>query len=182
MEKRHIGRVLLHETLLTATITLALGIGLGMVFAKLLYMVLLRLLGSGLVPQLHIPPQAYWGTVILFLIIHGLTLLNALRQVAGVKPVELLRAESLGEKDPPARVWLAILGLLSLGAGYYLSLSARDVIQGYQSFFIAVLLVILGTYALFLAGSVSLLKVLRKTKGSTISPGISPWWRASSTG
>lgn len=53
MEKRHIGRVLLHETLLTATITLALGIGLGMVFAKLLYMVLLRLLGSGLVPQLH---------------------------------------------------------------------------------------------------------------------------------
>jgi len=164
MEKRHIGRVLLHETLLTAAITLALGIGLGMVFAKLLYMILLRLLGSGLVPQLHIPQQAYWGTVILFLIIHGLTLLNALRQVAGVKPAELLRAESLGEKDPPARVWLALFGLLSLGAGYYLSLSARDVIQGYQSFFIAVLLVILGTYALFLAGSVSLLKALRKNK------------------
>lgn len=170
LEKCHLLRVMAIETLLVGLMTMLAGIGLGAVFSKLMYLMLLRLLGSSLTPVLAVPKSAVSNTLLLFLFIHTLTLLDTLRQIAVTRPAELLRSARQGEKDPPARVWLAILGSLCLGGGYALATTARDPIAAVSSFFFAVLLVIVGTYALFLAGSVSLLKALRRNKAFYYQP------------
>jgi putative ABC transport system permease protein len=164
LEKKHIARIMAWETILIMLVTTALGIGLGVVFSKLMYLILLRLLGTGLMPQLHLPTGAFVQTICLFGVIHMLTLLNSVRQVATSRPVDMLRSGNVGEKDPPARVWLAIIGTICLLGGYALSLTTHDMTSAAYRFFLAVLLVILGTYALFLAGSVSILKGLRRNK------------------
>lgn len=164
MEKRHIARMMGIETLITALATTITGMALGALFSKLMYLILLRLLMTGLTPDFQIPVSAWIYTALLFAVIHGLTLISAFRQVAVAQPMELLRSANKGEKDPPARLWLAAIGALTLGAGYWIAQIPQSPVEALLWFFVAVLLVIIGTYALFMAGSVSLLKGLRRNK------------------
>lgn len=164
MEKRHLARMLLWETIFVTIITTILGLALGAVFAKLIYLLLLRLLGTALSPQLVLPGRAFATTALLFLFTQGLTMLSTLRQLAVTRPAELLQSANQGERDPKARGFLALIGALCLGSGYALSQMVTDPIAAATYFFLAVLLVILGTYALFLAGAVTILKALRRWK------------------
>ena len=166
MEKKHISRVVCYETLVILAASLALGLGLGLLADKLMYMVLMRILGGklgGLTFYVSVPSLLFAAGVVS--LTYLLILLNSIRQIHLSKPIELLRGGQVGEKEPKAKWVLAVLGLLMLGGGYYISIKVTNVVASIFAFFVAVVLVILGTYLLYTAGSVALLKTLRKRKG-----------------
>lgn len=164
MEKRHIAGVILSETLLTAAICLVLGLALGVLFSKVFFLILERLLGMADVLPFLIPPESILLTAVLFGCIFLVTALYNILQVRLSKPIELLHGGETGEKEPKAHWVLAILGLGLLGAGYYLSLSITSPVDALALFFVAVVLVILGTYLLFIVGITAMLKLLKKNK------------------
>ncbi|WP_322170432.1 ABC transporter permease [Acutalibacter caecimuris] len=164
MEKRHIAGVILSETLMTALTCIGLGVVLGVVFSKVFFLILEKLLGiAGVVPFV-IPVSAIFQAVLLFGCIFLVTALYNILQVRLSKPIELLHGGEIGEKEPKAHWLLAILGLGLLGAGYYLSLSISNPLDALMMFFVAVVLVILGTYLLFIVGITALLKLLKKNR------------------
>ena len=103
-------------------------------------------------------------TAALFGGIFVLLLLSNLAQVVIAKPIELLRGGNVGEKEPRTRWLLVVIGVLTLGIGYYIALTTTQIVMAVGVFFIAVILVIIGTYCLFLAGSIAVLKLLKKRK------------------
>lgn len=164
MEKRHIALVLLWETFYTALISLALGILGALVFSKLIQMVLLRMLGGGVDLHIRFQTKAAATTSGVFLAIFALTLAKNLTAIHRAKPVELLRSAVEGEREPKSRWLLALLGVLALGTGYGLSLRTNDIYNALMFFFVAVILVIIGTYLLFTAFSIVFLKALRRNR------------------
>ena len=164
MEKRHIARVLVIETLLTALCSLALGLGLGILSSRLLFWALGLVVGAAVPIAFTVPLPAVTGTLMLFGAIYLLTLGYNLLQLKLSRPIELLRGGETGEKEPKAHWLLAVLGAVLLGAGYYLALTVKDPLSALLLFFVAVVLVILGTYLLFLTGITALLKLLKKNK------------------
>ncbi len=165
MEKRHIGMVILTETMITFLISLAFGLGLGIAFSKLFFLILDHLMAAASPIPFLIPAGAIVSTVLLFGVIYLVTALYNILQVRLSKPIELLHSSSVGEKEPKARWFLALIGVALLGAGYYLALTIEDPVMALLLFFVAVVLVILGTYLLFIVGITALLKLLKKNKG-----------------
>ncbi len=165
MEKKHLALILGWETLFAALISLTLGIGLGIVLDKLMYLILARLLNAEVSLGFYVSPAAIGSTAALFGVIFLLIFLHNVRQVQFASPMELLRSTSIGEKEPKARWLLALLGIAFLASGYGISIFVTDVMESIFFFFVAVILVIIGTYLLFTAGIVALLKLLRKNKG-----------------
>lgn len=164
MEKRHIAHILFRETLLIAVCSLALGLGLGIVFSRVLFWLLGLLLGTDLAVAFVIPVSAITSTLGLFGLIFLLTLCYNLLQVKLSKPIELLHGGETGEREPKAHWFLAVLGALLLGAGYTMAVTIQDPLSALVFFFVAVILVILGTYLLFITGITAMLKLLKKNK------------------
>ena len=164
MEKRHIAHILFRETLLIAVCSLALGLGLGIVFSRVLFWLLGLLLGTNLAVAFVIPVSAITSTLGLFGIIFLLTLCYNLLQVKLSKPIELLHGGETGEREPKAHWFLAVLGALLLGTGYTMAVTIQDPLSALVFFFVAVILVILGTYLLFITGITAMLKLLKKNK------------------
>jgi putative ABC transport system permease protein len=171
MEKKHIGSVLAIETALVGLVSTLTGMLVGAMLTKLMYLAVLRMLRVEGIPPLVIPESALPFSLLIFLVIHAFTLLNTLREIHLTSPMNLLKGENMGEREPKGRIGLALLGLICLGAGYGISITAQnDVRTSIPSFFLAVILVIIGTYALFIAGSVSMLKALRRNKAFYYHP------------
>lgn len=164
MEKKHLMRVTGMETLYIAILGLGFGFLFGIILDKAMFLLILRVLGREISLGFHISGEAISSTVILFLVIFFLIFLNAARRLGFSKPIELLKGSNVGEKEPKANWLLAILGALSLGSGYYLAVTVQNPVAAIGIFFIAVILVIVGTYLLFTAGSIVLLKILRANK------------------
>ena len=164
MEKRHIAHILFRETLLIAACSLALGLGLGVLFSRGIFWLLGLLLGTDLAVAFVIPLSAITSTLGLFGIIFLLTLCYNLLQVKLSNPIELLHGGETGEREPKAHWFLAVLGAVLLGAGYYMAVTIQDPLSALVFFFVAVILVILGTYLLFITGITALLKLLKKNK------------------
>ncbi len=164
MEKRHLGRVIFCETVDTAFLTLVFGLGLGLLFNRLLFLVIVRLLGVESPLSFRISPGAVRDTCILFLVIFLFMFLNGVRQISFKSPMELMQEGRAGEREPKTRWLLVLTGVLTLGAGYYMAVTIKNPIAAVAMFFGAVFLVIIGTYCLFTAGSIALLKLLRRRK------------------
>lgn len=164
MEKRHIAHILFRETLLLAVCSLALGLGLGILLSRVLFWLLGLLLGTDLAVAFVIPVSAITSTLGLFGIIFLLTLCYNLLQVKLSKPIELLHGGETGEREPKAHWFLAVLGALLLGTGYTMAVTIQDPLSALVFFFVAVILVILGTYLLFITGITAMLKLLKKNK------------------
>jgi putative ABC transport system permease protein len=164
MEKRHIARLLGWETLYTALIAYVSGIALGILFSKLMQLLLLKMLRFDIRFGLYVSPLALGITALLFAAIFLLTLLNSMRVIHFAKPVELLHGSQEGEREPKSKWALAVLGILFLGTGYGLAVSVKDGLEALTMFFIAVICVIIGTYLLFTAFSIVFLKRLRANK------------------
>ena len=165
MEKRHIAHIIFRETLVLAALSLVVGIGLGILFSGLMFLVLGALLGTSVSFRFFVPALALQWTEVLFAAIFLLTMCYNILQVRLSNPIQLLHGGEVGEKEPKAHWVLAVLGALLLGAGYYLALTVQDPLSALLLFFVAVVLVILGTYLLFLTGITALLKLLKKNKG-----------------
>ena len=164
MEKRHLTRLILWETVLMLLISLLLGLAVGILLDKLMHLLLSHLVGQAVSLTFAVSPGAMRYTALLISVTFALILLNSVRQVYFARPVELLRSAEVGEREPKARWFIALLGLIALGTGYWLSATVKDAGAMILFFFVAVLLVIAGTYLLFTAGSVTLLKALRKNR------------------
>lgn len=164
MEKRHIARVMIWETFFVGISTIVIGLLSGILISKLMFLVLLKILTFEVPLGFFISKESIAITVILFGAIFILTLLNNLGQIHLSKPVELLRGGQVGEKEPKTKWIMTIIGVISLSAGYYIALTTESPLAAIYLFFVAVILVIIGTYSLFTAASIALLKILRKNK------------------
>lgn len=164
MEKKHIALMLGWETLYMTLISLSLGIGLGIVFDKLMFLLILRMVEAEIPMGFFLSGRAVASTILLFSLIFFLILCNTVHQLRTANPAELFRGEKAGEKEPKSKGILAILGLGAMGSGYYIAITTENPLRAMALFFVAVLLVIAGTYLLFTAGSITLLKLLRKNR------------------
>ena len=157
MEKRHIFRMMAYETLYCFLISVVSGLAVGLLFSKGVQLLFLHILQMPVQWGFAFSPSAALVTVLLFAGIFFLTLLSNLRQVHISQPIELLRGSQVGEREPRANWPLAILGIVLLAAGYALAQFVNNPLW-------AVILVILGTYALFTSTSIAALKLLRRNK------------------
>lgn len=164
MDKRNISRVLFWENLYVALITLLCGFILGVAMSKAAELALMNLLHQPIDYKIRLSPKAMVTTVLVYGGIFLLLLLNSLIRVRRAKPLELIKTASMGERMPKF-LWVeALAGVVLLGYAYYLAVAIQEPLSALIWFFIAVLLVILATYALFLAGSVVLCKLLKKNR------------------
>lgn len=170
MGKRHIARMMAVETILTAGISILGGLVFGIIFGKLMYLLLLKILYNSVDMQFSVNGTAIVQTVILFAGIFLLTYLYNILQIQLVNPVELLHGGNQGEKEPKSRWLLVIVGVAALGNGYWIALTTEAPLEALLKFFVAVVCVIIGTYALFIAGSIVVLKILRKNKAYYYNP------------
>ena len=164
MGKNHIGRMITIETLIIWAVSLALGILGGMALGKLMHLLLLRILQYDVGIRFQISAPSILYTAVLFTFIFFMNWLYNLFQVRLANPVELLRGGNVGEREPRTKWLLALVGAAAMGAGYYLALTTERPIDAIDTFIVAVILVIIGTYCLFIAGSIAVLKALRRKK------------------
>ena len=165
MGKGNIGVVLSYETLYTWLIGTGGGLLLGMLLQRLITMLVTKMLRIDVKYEFFISVYGIAVTALFFGAVLFVTLLLNLGRLHVQKPVELLRQGNMGEREPKTRWVLTILGVLSLGGGYYIAVSTHNSVQAIGVYFVAVFLVIIGTYCLFSAVSVAVLKALRKNKG-----------------
>lgn len=162
--KIHIARVLFWESLYMIIFSLILGMGLGALLSKIGQLGLFRLLNIEPSYTFSINFHVMGFTAVFFSIVFALIYVSSLRQISRSSARELLASGQMGEKEPRANILLALAGVILLGAGYVISQIIDNPMAAIGMFFIAVILVILGTYCCFIAGSVALLKLLRKNK------------------
>ena len=165
MGKIDLVKIMVFENLIISVVTIAGGIVGGILFSKLGELLAAKILGSNAGLSMKISVPALVATALLFLAIFALIMLRMIVSVYRLKPVELLKSEKTGEKPPKANWIFAVIGLLLLGVAYYLSLTIKDPLAAMVWFMVAVVLVILATYLLFIAGSVAFCKMMQKKKG-----------------
>ena len=164
LEKRHIFRILLDETLLTALIGIGGGVLFGAVLDKVMYLVLLNLMHFDVTQAFHLYPEALLSSAAVFLVIFALILLANFRQIRKIDPIQLLHSEHMGEREPKVKWPLVVIGVLTLGAGYAIAVLVENVLAALLLFFVAVVLDIIGTYCLFTAGSIAVLKAMKGSR------------------
>ena len=164
LERNHIGIVLLLETIFTTFISLAGGIAAGILASKLSLLLLLRLLHIPAVLGFYVSVKGILVCLAMFGAIFLLIFLLNLRRIHLSQPVELLRGNNAGEREPKAKWFMALSGFICLGIGYYLAITTESPVKAIGVFLLAVILVMAGTYLLFTAGSIVILKLLRRKK------------------
>ena len=170
MSKRHIVCIVFFETLFCAGICIGAGLALGVLSSKAFQLSLLRLMGSPVSPDFTVAPSLLGTTALTFLAIFLLIFLRGAVSVLRSNPVELMRKSRAGEKPPRANAIKALLGIAMLAAGYVLALRVRNALSAFTMFFIAVLLVIGGTFECFSSASVFFLRLLQSNKGYYYKP------------
>ena len=164
LERNHIGIVMFLETIITSIGSLAGGIAAGIIGSKLALLLLLKLLHIPSVLGFYISVKGIFTCLFMFGIIFLMILFLNLAKIHLSRPVELLRGNNTGEKEPAAKWLMALIGFICLGAGYYLAVTTESPIKAITIFLLAVILVMAGTYLLFTAGSIVILKFLRCRK------------------
>ena len=164
LEKRHLISMVFKELLIFGSLTLTAGLGLGALFDKLIFALLLKLMKMKVELVSTFQPIVFILVLIVFgAIFLGLIFINAFR-IARMNALQLSREKASGEKKGRFLGLQTILGLISMGAGYYLAVTVENPLSAVLIFFVAVLLVILGTYLLFNAGITVFLQILKKNK------------------
>ncbi len=164
MGKWNIGRILVWESCITAAISLLIGIALGVAMSKLAELCLANILQTETDYVLRVSGGAILMTCTVFGTVFLLLLINGLWQVRSASAISLLHSEQVGEKPPKGNWFLGLLGAVLLGGAYYIAVTVADPISALVWFFVAVVMVILATYLLFIAGSVLLCRILQKNK------------------
>ena len=165
LEKRHIAALCFWEMLLCAAVVIPGGIAAGILLSKLILLLLLKLVQIPVQFGFSVSVRGVGETAALLGVLFLLALLWNLLRLGRSRPIELLHSDSAGEREPKTKRLLAVLGLAALLGGYAIALTTRNPVNALMLFFVAVILVMLGTYCLFTAGSIALLKRLRANKG-----------------
>ncbi len=164
MGKGHIAVVLFFETVYVGLAGIGGGLLAGILLHKLVTLLLYRMLSFSVPFGFSISWTAMGRTAGAFAALLALTLLENLAKVRASKPIELLHGGDVGEREPKTRWLLTLLGILTLGGGYYIAVKTSNGAEAIAMYFVAVILVIIGTYCLFTAVSIFILKALRANK------------------
>ena len=164
MGKKNIAVILFWENLFAFLLTVATGLIFGIAFSKLAELALVKIMNGEVSFAFTVSFESLKYTVITFAVIFLLIFLNGLRQVHFSGAAELIKSENVGEKAPKANFFIALLGVLLLGAAYYLAVTIKGPITAMAVFFAAVIMVIIATYLIFISASVSFCKLLQKNK------------------
>ena len=164
MNKRNIGKIIFWETAITGVISIVVGLLAGIGLSKLAELGFTKLIAVPTRYEFSVSGSSVVTTLILFTVIFFFIYLNTVRQVRFANPIQLINAGKAGEKPPKANWVVGILGLLFLGAGYAIALKIEQPISALMWFFVAVILIIIGTYLCLIAGSVIMCKLLQKNK------------------
>lgn len=164
LEKRHIALVMCWETVLCAAAVIAGGILAGILLSKLMLLVVLKMSHLPVLFGFSVSLPGIVETAVLFAALMALTLLQNLFRLYRSRPVELLHSEHAGEREPRTKWLLVLTGAVTLLGGYGLSFTVKNPVEAMVFFILAVALVMIGTYCLFTAGSIALLKRLRANK------------------
>lgn len=165
MDKNALCRVAFWENLIVAVIGLAVGLALGTLLYKLAELGLVNMVQGQVDDSFMVEPESLKFTLVIFAVIFALIMIRSLIQVRHTRPLELLRSESAGEKPPRANYLLGLLGLGLLAGAYYMAVTISNALSAFTWFFVAVLMVIAGTYLVMISGSVVLCRLLQKWKG-----------------
>ena len=162
MNRRNIGKIIFYETVIAWVVSIVCGLIGGIGLSKLAELGFTRLVGADIDYSFRISWKSVGMAVLIYTGIFMLIYLNTIRQIRFSSAVELVKADRAGEKPPKSNWAVGVLGLLFLGAGYWLALRIEQPISALMWFFVAVILVIIGTYLVLIAGSVILCKILQK--------------------
>lgn len=165
MDKGNLGRIMFWENIAVGVISILGGLVLGIAFSKMAELGMLNILNHELVYTLQIDMGSVLKAVSLFGGIYLVLLLNSVIKVRHSNPLELLHSNRVGEKPPKANWLFAILGVGLLTYAYYIAVSIEQPLSAIVWFFVAVVLVIIATYLLFIAGSVVFCRILQKNRG-----------------
>ncbi len=164
MGKWNLIHIQLWESLITSVIALAGGLLCGILFSKLAEACMVKIMGQNVNDAFFVSQDAAVSAAVWFVCLFTLIFLGSAVQIYVSRPVELLHSENVGERRPKGNWLLAVLGVLILAAAYGIAVSIKEPISALVSFFAAVLLVICGTYLLFIAGSVTICRLLQKNR------------------
>ncbi len=170
MGKFNIGRILLWETIMIGVFSLIIGLIMGIILSKFAELGLVNIIYGDISYDFHVSKAAITQSIILFSVIFIIILINGLRQVHFANPVALLHSENVGEKPPKANWIFGVLGFILLGGAYYIAVTIESPLSALIWFFVAVVMVILGTYLIFISGSVLFCRILQKNKGYYYNP------------
>lgn len=164
MEKRHLAKVLCAESIFTSTGSILSGIGVGILFSRLSLMIMGKILGLGKPINSDISVSSIRDTIVLFSVLFVAILVKNMVSISLSKPIEMLKGASEPEREPKAKWMLSLIGAAFMIAGYVISITIKKPLAAIFLFFVAVVLVIIGTYLLFTTVSISILKLLKKNK------------------
>ncbi len=170
MEKKHLFQVLFLETMMVGTVSILLGVLGGALLSQLLFLVLMNIVRYNIPLTFTIPLSSIGLTFGVFAAAYLLVILAEAVQIIRTNPIDLLHSAKVGEREPKARWLLALIGAAALSGGYALAIGAKDAVQALMFFIVAVVLVMIGTYLLFTAGSITFLKILRRKKSFYYKP------------
>ncbi len=162
MSKKNITYILAAESLMNALISIVTGIVMGTFLNKLMLLILYKIINQPPVNGLFFSVEALKSTLVLFVILFAVSLIYNVASIRVGKPIALLQSDRTGEKEPKVKVPIFILGIITLTAGYKLALSAKTIGGAVNILFVSILLVVIATYCLFTAGSIFILKCMKK--------------------
>lgn len=164
MSRTNISLILVFENLFILAIALIVGISLGVLFSKLMEILLINMVGGKNTLDFRIDFKVIFEEIVIYSMLFAMILFKGVRQVSRTSAIKLFQSNSAGEKPPKARWAVAVIGVILLVAGYVLANIVKDPIFAILAFFGAVILVIAATYMLFISGSVVICKLLKKNK------------------
>ena len=164
MGKKNIALVQLWEVMITAAISIGAGIFLGIVLSKAAGLGMLNMLGAEINYRFEIFPEAIINTLEVFGAVFVLLFLSSLMQLRFSSASALIKSENVGEKPPKGNILFGAAGVILLCFAYYQAVTIKNPVQALMHFFIAVIMVIVATYLIMIAGSVLFCRLLQKNK------------------
>lgn len=164
LAKKDICKIVFLDNIYVDIITIVLGLGVGILFSKFAELAYFKIVAKPYSIVFNLPTLSLMMTLICFLVIYFLILVSSIISVYKNDTIAFLKADSSGEKAPRANFLIALLGLIILAFAYYLAITIDDPVQAMLTFFFAVIMVVVATYLLFIAGSVTLCKILAHNK------------------
>lgn len=164
MGKNHLSILLLWENGILFSISMVGGLLSGILLSKLAELFMIMLMGGEATYTLRIDPEAFRDTWTIFIPVFALIFVKGLIQIRRSSAVNLVKSDTVGEKPPKANYLFGIAGILILAGAYYIALSIKSPLIAMAWFFLAVCMVIVATYLLFISGSVMLCRLLQKNK------------------
>lgn len=170
MDKNNLSLLIIWETIFVALFTLGIGLVCGVAFSKAAELLLVNLMHAAVDFTLRISTSSLLQTLLVYGGISLLLCLHSLLKVRFSKPLALMQSGAVGERIPRCNCLYGLVGVVLLAMAYYMAVSIKEPVTALAYFFVAVLLVIIGTYLVFIAGSVAFCRLLQKNKSYYYQP------------